>query len=80
MSVNQIIQLAKQLPAMEQLAIAEALLQSVIAQQKSYSNTESDTQPHSMSLAAEALLDDYTNDQELIIFTTIDGDPIYEKR
>jgi hypothetical protein len=80
MSVNQIIQLAKQLPAMEQLAIAEALLQSVIAQQKMYPDPVIDDQQTSMSIAAEALLNDYTNDEELTIFTQIDGDPVYEKR
>ena len=72
MGVSQILELVRQLPYVEQLTIAEAILHSILEQEKRHPYT--DHEDVKLSIAAEALYEDYEKDEELTIFTQLEGD------
>ncbi|MBL7794745.1 MAG: hypothetical protein JNK77_20585 [Saprospiraceae bacterium] len=78
MGVNQILELVKQLPYVEQLTVAEAILHSILQQQRGHTYT--DEEDARLSIAAEALFSDYEKDEELTVFTQLDGESIYEEK
>lgn len=71
MGVNQILDLVRQLPYLEQLTIVEAVLRSMLEREKG--SSKFDVSDEKLSIAAEALYEDYERDAELTIFTKIDG-------
>ncbi|NUQ23230.1 MAG: hypothetical protein HUU34_04705 [Saprospiraceae bacterium] len=78
MGVHQILALVKQLPFVEQLTVAEAILHSILQQQRDH--TYADEEDARLSIAAEALFADYEKDEELTAFTQLDGEGIYEEK
>ncbi len=70
MGVNQILDLVKQLPYLEQLTIAEAILRSMLEREKG--SSKFDVSDEKLSIAAEELYEDYEKDAELTVFTGID--------
>lgn len=78
MGVNQILDLIRQLPYLEQLTIAEAILRSILDREKRSSRF--DVSDEKLSIAAEALYEDYEKDPELTVFTQIDGEAFHEER
>ena len=78
MGISQILELVKGLPYVDQLTIAEAILHSVLEQEKGLSKVGDDDTK--LSIAAEALYEDYKNDEELTIFTQLDGEAIHEEK
>ena len=77
MGVSQILDLVRQLPNNEQLAIAEAILHSLLTQEKG--NSSSYEPDAKLAIAAEALFEDYAKDEELTIFTQLDGEAFHEE-
>ena len=78
MTQSQILYEFSQLPLQQQLEVVQAAMQ-LIAQQ-----VEAVVQPvnghhgvNSLAVAANALLADYQEDQELTSFTALDGEPFY---
>lgn len=78
MTQTQILYEFSQLPLQQQLEVVQAAMQ-LIAQQ-----VEVVVQPmnghhaaNSLAVAANALLADYQEDQELTSFTALDGEPFY---
>jgi hypothetical protein len=79
MGVNKIMELVQNLPYLEQLKIAEAILHSILERaQKDI--PAADTEDARLAVAAEALFKDYVEDEELTIFTNLDGDVFYEQK
>ncbi len=78
MGVSQILELVQDLPRIEQLKIAEAILHSILEKEQ-HEKTSYNIGGENLSIAAEVLLQDYLEDDELTIFTQLDGDSIYEE-
>jgi len=70
MESAQIIQETAKLPIYQRMFIVENIIRSI-------RHTEQD---RTLEMAAERLYDDYTNDKELTIFTSLDGEDFYEPR
>lgn len=75
MGVSQILELVQDLPRIEQLKIAEAILHSILEKEQ-HEKTSYNIEKDNLSIAAEALLQDYLEDDELTIFTHLDNDAI----
>lgn len=79
MGVSQILELVRQLPYEEQLAIAEAILHSDLEQERKYIQPDENLDEQ-LAIAAEALFEDYAKDEELTIFTQLDGEAFHEEK
>ncbi|MBN8682506.1 MAG: hypothetical protein J0L99_07630 [Chitinophagales bacterium] len=78
MGVNQILDLVQGLPYLDQLKVAEAILHGILEKEQP-GQTVSDTEDAKLMIAAEALYEDYIADEELTIFTQLDGEVVYEQ-
>lgn len=74
---HEILQKLKLLPPVERLAIVEATLQTL---REELQEVEPDKieRKKQLTFAAEALLEDYSQDKELTLFTTLDNEDFYE--
>jgi len=70
MSTTEIIELINQLPINTRLEVIEKTLKSLRIHSES----------HQLSIAAEALYNDYKTDKDLTAFTDIDFENFYEAR
>jgi hypothetical protein len=70
METREIIRVIRKLPISKRMLIVERTLKTI---------RESETQEN-MVKAAESLVDDYANDNELIAFTQLDYESFYEAK
>jgi hypothetical protein len=72
------MELVQKLPYLDQLKIAEAILHSILEKEQE-GQPSSEIVDVKLAIAAEALYKDYMEDEELTVFTQLDGEAIYEQ-
>jgi hypothetical protein len=70
MQINEIIKEIKRLPLTKRFYVVEETIKSI----------KNDEIKNQMKLAADKLYNDYTNDKELTIFTSLDFENFYETK
>ena len=79
MNFNQVISVVQQLPLLDQVRVAEHILHSVIEKEEK-KQAYPDDRDIKLSVAADLLLNDYATDEELTVFTALDGEKVYEQK
>jgi vacuolar-type H+-ATPase subunit E/Vma4 len=71
----------RKLPAAERLQVVETILQEIRKDlQQLTDKRDTRALQQQMRAAAEVLLQDYLNDPELTVFTSLDGEEVHEAR
>ena len=81
MTQTQLLQGFRQLSLSEQLEMIQAALRIIAQQMQAVEQGGNDTgQQSQLAIAAQQLVVDYTDDDELTNFSVLDGEPIYAQK
>ena len=75
MNTSEILKILPQLSNCDRLKIAQEALR--LTQQEKHNLTSEEIEKQ-WSIAATEAVEDYTSDEELTVFTTLDSEPFYE--